>query len=236
MLTVQKLLISSLIFISAAAAAQTRVAADVEVKTVMDGRATTVRSQLYCTASGERIQVYNGYPAHYTFTNLQGELRTYFPVSNEVFTDRKDDYSSRDEVLYLFLSGKSDDMGLSGYGYRLVSSTTEDGLLKRSYIPLKGHGKGVSRVEIVFEDYLPIYIGYFDDKGALVSKTYLSSFARYQNVMFPGRITSIAYTAKKDSTITRSIYSNIRVDSDDPMFQFRIPADARSISSAKTRK
>lgn len=226
-----------MIVISATAAAQNRVAADVEVKTVMDGKSTTQKSQLFCTSAGDRIQVYEGNPSYYALTNLQGEFRAYFPASNEVFTDRKDDYSSKDDVFYLFLSGKSDDMGLASYGYRLSGSVMEDGLLKRTYVPEKPSAtKGVAKVEIVLENYLPIYIGYYNDKGALVSKTYLSSFARYKSVMLPRRITSIAYTAKKDSTITRTLYSNIRVDGDESMFRFRIPENARTLKAPKTQK
>lgn len=233
----RRLTISAMLVISATAAAQNRVAADVEVKTVMDGKSTTQKSQLFCTSTGDIIQVYEGNPGYYALTNLQGEFRAYFPASNEVYTDRKDDYSTKDDVFYLFLSGKSDDMGLASYGYRLSGSVMEDGLLKRTYVPDKASAaKGVSKVEIVLENYLPIYIGYYNDKGALVSKTYLSSFARYKNVMLPCRITSIAYTAKKDSTITRTLYSNIRVDGNESMFRFRIPENARTLKAPKTQK
>ena len=44
---------------------------------------------------------------------------------------------------------------------------------------------------------------------------------------FPHRNTSIAYTSKKDSTIVRTIYSNIVIDGDNPMFEFAVPADAK---------
>ena len=233
----RRLTISAMLVISATAAAQNRVAADVEVKTVMDGKSTTQKSQLFCTSAGDRIQVYEGNPSYYALTNLEGEFRAYFPASNEVYTDRKEDFSSKDDVFYLFLSGKSDDMGLASYGYRLSGSVMEDGLLKRTYVPDNpSTAKGVSKVEIVLENYLPIYIGYYNDKGALVSKTYLSSFARYKSVMLPRRITSIAYTAKKDSTITRTLYSNIRVDGNEPMFRFRIPENARTLKAPKTQK
>ena len=233
----RRLTLSALIVISATAAAQNRVAADVEVKTVMDGKVTTQKSQVFCTATGDRTQVFEGNPSYYAITNLQGEFNAYFPASNEVFTDRKDDYSSKDDVFYLFLSGKSDDMGLSSFGYRLSGSVMEDGLLKRTYVPEKsGAAKGVSKVEIVLENYLPIYIGYYNEKGVLASKTYLSSYARYKGVMLPCRTTSIAYTAKKDSTVTRTLYSNIRVDGIEPMFRFRIPDNARTIKAPKTQK
>lgn len=224
---IKSLLISTMLIISASAAAQQRVAADVEEKTVLDGRVITMTRQIFCQRSGEVASVVERPVPTYTFTNLQGEFKAYFPLSNEVYSDRKDDYSTKDDLFYLFLSGKADDMGLSSYGYRLTASeTTDDGLLKRTYVPEKA-GQGVSKVEIVLENYLPIYVGYFDGKGRLVSKTYLSSYTRYPTIALPKRVTSIAYTAKRDSTVTRTVYSNIKIDGNEPMFRYQIPADAR---------
>jgi len=221
------LLISTLLFISASAAAQTRVAADVEEKTVMDGKAVTRTSELYCTSAGNLVQVFSGDPSYYVLTNLSGEFKAYFPKSNEVYSDRRDDFSTKDNIFYLFMSGHSDDLGLSMYGYRLASSTTdEDGLLKRTYLPTSKAPKGTAKIELVLEDYLPIYVGYYDKAGRLVSKSYISSYRQFPSVTLPQRITSISYTSAKDSTIVRTLYSHIRIDGSEPMFDFRIPEGA----------
>lgn len=222
----KSLLISTLMIISASAAAQTRVAADVEEKTVMDDKVVTRTSEVYCTSDGRLVQLFGGATTYYVLSNLTGEFKAYFPKSNEVFSDRKDDYSTKDNLLYLFLSGHSDDLGLSSYGYRLASSTTEDGLLKRTYLPTKKAAKGVAKIELVLENYLPIYIGYYDRTGHLVSKSYFSSYKEFPRISLPQRVTAISYTSGKDSTIVRTLYSNIRFDSNEPMFDFRIPDDA----------
>ena len=195
-----------LFIISLQAAAQRRVAADVEVKTLYGGKVTTVSSKMYCTSSGRLVQVFDSPSPYYTVTNPNGEFQLYIPGSNEVYSDRKEDFSDRDNLLYLFLSGRSDDMGLGLYGYKLASTSREgDGLLKRTYIPVTS-GKGVSKVELVLENYLPIYLAYYNEGGAVVSRTYLSSYTRFTNIALPLRVTSVQYTSKKDSSLVRTIY------------------------------
>jgi hypothetical protein len=48
-------------------------------------------------------------------------------------------------------------------------------------------------------------------------------------MMLPTRTTSITYTSPKDSSVMRTIYSGIRVDEDDPLFHFEVPADAKIV-------
>lgn len=215
-----------LILISLSVSAQRRIAADREVKTVFDGKVTTVRSEVFCQASGEMVTVFQSPYPYYVLTNPSGEFKLYVPSSNEVYTDRRDDFSSKDDILYLFMTGKSGDMGLSGFGYRLSSTENEDGLLKRTYVPTV-RGKGVSKVELVLEAYLPIYLAYYDEAGNVLSRTYLSAYSRYPRFALPQRATTITYTSRKDSVIVRTQYSRVRVDGDDPMFGFEVPADAK---------
>ncbi len=230
------LLLPTLIVISLSAGAQRRVAADMEVKTLYSGKVTTVTSKVFCSASGRLVRVFDSPAEYYTVTNPNGEFILYIPGSNEVYSERKEDFSDRDDLLYLFISGRSDDMGLGLYGYKLSSTSNEgDGVIKRTYVPSAG-GKGVSRVELVLENYLPIYLAYYDASGAVVSKTYLSSYSRFSNLVLPLRVTSVQFTAKKDSSIVRTVYSNVRLDGDDPMFDFRVPADAKPLKNAPAGK
>ena len=143
--------------------------------------------------------------------------------------ERREDYSDRDDLLYLFLSGRGDDLGLGLYGYKLSSTTREDGgLVKRTYLPTVP-GKGVSKVELVQENFLPIYLAYYNDGGEVVSRLYLSSYERFSNLMLPLRMTSVQYTSKRDSSLTRTIYSNVKVDGQDPMFDFQVPSGAKPV-------
>jgi len=225
-----------LILISIPVSAQRRVAAEMEVKTLYSGKVSTVRSRLYCSASGRLVQVFKAPDEYYTITNPDGEFQVYFPKTNEVYAERKADFSDRDNLFYLFLSGHGDDLGLSLYGYRLSSTAREgDGTVKRVYVPSLP-GKGAAKIELVLENYLPIYLAYFNEGGSVVSKTYLSSYSRFSNLMLPLRVTSVQYTSKKDSTLTRTLYSNVTVDGNDGLFDFRVPADARPIKDVRGAK
>ena len=219
--------ILAIISISISAAAQRRVAAEVEVKTVHQGKVTTVSSKAFCSSSGELIQVFNSPYTYYTVSNPDGEFKLYIPGRNEVYSNRREDFSNKDNILYLFISGHAGDMGLGLYGYRLAKTENEEGgLIKRTYKPI-APGKGASKVELVLENYLPIYLAYYNEGGAVVIRTYLSSYARMPNLVLPQRVTSINYTAKKDSTVVRTVFSNIKTDGKDPMFEFRVPKDAK---------
>ena len=230
------LIITALFIISMSASAQRRVSADMEVKTLYGGKVTTVTSKVFCTSTGQMVQVFQSPSPYYTITNPNGEFKLYVPSTNEVYSERKEDFSDRDDLLYLFLSGRSDDMGLGLYGYKLASTSKEEGgLLKRTYLPMST-GKGASKVELVLENYLPIYLAYYDSSGTVVSRTYLSSYTRFSNLMLPLRVTSVQYMAKKDSSLVRTVYSNVRVDGDDPMFDFKVPADAKPVKAAKAGK
>lgn len=224
-------LISVLLIISVSATAQKRVAAEMEVKTLYGGKVTTVQSKVFCSSSGRLVQVFESPTLYYTVTNPDGEFKMYIPGTNEVYSDRKEDYSDRDDLLYLFLSGRGDDMGLSLYGYKLASTAREDGgLVKRVYVP-SVPGKGAAKVELVQENYLPIYLAYYNAGGAVVSRLYLSSYQRFSNVMLPLRVTSVQYTTKKDSTLVRTLYKDVQVDSQDPMFEFQVPSDAKPVKN-----
>ncbi len=228
----RRLLITAFILISIPSLmAQRRVSAGMEVKTLYGGKVTTVASKVYCASSGRLVQVFESPDHYYTITNPDGEFKVYYPGTNEVYSERKEDFSDRDNVLYLFLSGRGDDMGLGLYGYKLAGTVREGGgIVKRTYVP-SAPGKGVAKVELVQENYLPIYLAYYNDGGAVVSKVYLSSYSRQGNIMLPLRVTSVQYTSKKDSTLVRTIYSDVKVDGQDPMFDFQVPAGAKPVKN-----
>ena len=96
--------ISLLLFVLAfSAAAQRRVSANVEVKTLADGKVTTVTKRVFCQGNGRLVTVFDTPKEFYTITNLKGELKMYVPSSNEVYTRLDKENSSESELLYLFL-------------------------------------------------------------------------------------------------------------------------------------
>ena len=208
-------------------AAQRRVAADVETKTVVGGKVITVTKTVYYTNNGRMVTRFHTPEDYWTVTTAKGELQAWFPATNEVLTSIEPDISSRLDLIALFLSGHIDDLGLSYYNYRVTASERdEEGYVKKTFV-----SPDPSRpvVHIVYENYLPIYCDYTDAGGKVLSKKYLSSYKDHGRFLFPTRITDITYGQKRDSTVARTLYSSVRIDTDDDAFGFQVPADAKPI-------
>lgn len=224
------LILALLTLIPFTASAQRKVGADVEVKQVAKGKVTTITKSVYCANNGRLVVHFHKPEDYYVVTNIKGETRLFMPKTNEVYSDNSDALSSKDELIQLFMSGRVDDLGLGLYGYKLQSTTNEDGHVKKTFVTTN---KGdAPKVEIVYENYLPIYMAYLDGSNKVKSKTYFSQYKTTGRFVLPTRNTTISYTAK-DSTVTRIIYSNIKVDQEDPEFNFEIPADAKPVTLQK---
>ena len=215
--------------------AQRKVSAQARVQTVMDGKVTTVTKTLYCQANGRMVTVFSDPYPYYVITNPLGESQLYIPSTHEVMQQTSEEYSDRDDLIYLFLSGRVEDMGLVYFGYSLVSSQREgDGIVKKTFRTTAA-GK-VPTVEVVTQNQLPIYLAYIDAGGKVLSRTYLSEYTRLPRFTMPARVTNIAYTQARDSVITRTTYSQIQVDVDDPHFSFQVPADAKPVRAAGPKR
>jgi hypothetical protein len=88
-------------------------------------------------------------------------------------------------------------------------------------------------VEIVYENYLPIYCAYTSSGGKLLSKKYLSDYRSFGRFTLPMRVVDINYGDKKDSSVVRTLYSSVKVDTDAPEFSFEVPANATPLQLPK---
>ena len=221
-----KLLILPLLILATAAPghAQRKVSADVEVKTVIDGKLTTVTKSVYCTNNGRLVALFRTPLSYYVLSNTKGEVKLYYPGKNEVLSDVDASMSSHTELIFIYLSGHVDDLGLGYFGYKAGATVREDGYVKKTFT---ASDSTLPKVEIVYEDYLPIYCAYTSPDGKLLSKKYLSDYKSYGRLVLPHRITDISYGKNRDSSVVRTIYSSVKIDVDDPNFNFQIPADAK---------
>ena len=221
---IRNIIFLSLLFLAAVpAGAQRKVSANVEVKTVAKGKLTTVTKSVYCTSNGRLVTLFRTPAEYYYIANTKGETQIYRPQTNEVLSQYDPTLSSNSELAMLFLSGRINDLGLGQFGYKATKTTREEGYVKTVYSPSNTQQP---TVEIVYEDYLPIYCEYTAPDGALLSKKYLSEYQRFGRMVLPLRITDIAYDGR-DSTVTRTIYSGVRIDQDSPEFDFTVPAGAK---------
>lgn len=170
-------------------------------------------------------------------TNILGESKIYFPNTNEVYVDNSGAMNASDELLSVFLFGRIDDLGLSLAGYSLKSTERlEDGLVKKTYSTTRNNLP--PRAEIVYnKDFLPIYSATLTEDGHPTVKVYYSKYDLVGYTPFPYRSTEVIYNSQKDSTIIRTIYSDIKLDGNDAMFDFSVPQNAKPLDmSAAAQK
>ena len=206
------------------AMAQRKVSADVQVVSASKGKRSTVTQSVYCTSNGRLVTLFKTPVEYYVLTNTKGDAQFYTPSTGEVLSRYDPELSSHSDLVMLFLSGRIDDLGLGYMGYKAGASTKEEGYVKKTF---KHPDPTRPSVEIVYEDYLPIYCAYTAPGGKLLSKKYLDNYKTYGRFVLPLRITDISYGTGRDSTVVRTTYSNVKVDADDPNFDFRVPADAK---------
>ncbi|MBP9987669.1 MAG: hypothetical protein KBT44_07090 [Bacteroidales bacterium] len=213
--------------------AQQRVSADVTVKQVQNGRASTTTKSVCCTNDGRMVAITKTKEGKlYIFTNIHGETRIYNQARNEVMSDNSGSVTSTDELLQVFLLQRIDDMGFTSLGYDLVKTEHEGSNLIKIFEP-KNKAAQCARIKLVMQDYLPIYCAYLDRKGKVITKTYYSKYELTDRFMFPHRVTEVTYLNAKDSVVKLDLYSNIKVNTPDPAFDITIPADAKIITTAK---
>ncbi len=220
------LVLALLGFCFSPAFAQRKVSADVEIKQVLKGKVSTITKSVYCANNGRLVIAFHEPEKYFVVANAKGESKMYMPQSNMVFVDNEGLVNSSDELIYIFMSGRSSDLGISREGYRL-SATERDGEYIRKTFVCESNGN-VPRVIIAFKNFLPVYCEYQNNGGDAVGKTYFSNYQYNSRLTLPTRITNISYSGeKRDSTVTRTVYSNLRIDVDDPNFDFEVPSDAK---------
>lgn len=172
------------------------------------------------------------YPTDYIYiTNKVGEAKVYYPDKNEVYmkTDRM--FASESSILYIFLNNKIHDLGLTDVGFKIKDTRVEDGLTITTWSPPVELIEQIGKVELVHENFIPIYIAYYTKKQSLLKKTYYYDYSNYRQFSIPLKITEFNYMANGDSVITKINFSGLKFDSQatGPYFNYKIPDDAKAI-------
>lgn len=162
-----------------------------------------------------------------TMANSLGEMKIYYPESNEVAYKQSPEYSSLRNIVYYFSNNNTDHLGLVDEGFNLVSQNYENSYLVTVW-KSPDNLNLIDRVKMVFEGANPIYAEYTDKKGAILKRIYYSSYSNFSTFRLPLRITEINYQPTGDSIVNRSLFSKVRVTStpESDFFNFKIPDDA----------
>ena len=193
-----------------------------------DGKKQTIKANCYySTEKGIFVAHYLQPKEFIKKTNRKGELKIYFPEKNKVTVKQDFYFSSQNELLHYFVNNFIDDLGLKKQGFTMSDTRYDDGYLVTTW-GAPENMKSISKVEIVFENMRPIYSAYFNEKNKILRKIYYSNYYTSNHFILPKKITEITYTSQQDSTIKRTIYSEIKEDDQVNSYylDYKIPEDA----------
>ena len=202
-----------------------------ETQSLSLGAKSIFRCDIYYNIEKNEIVTHHTYPAEFIkISNKLGETKIYFPAKNTVSVQQDNSLSSTNELLYYFLNNRVTDLGLQKEGFRMTGTTREDDLvvtLWEAPVP----NKALRDVKVVFKDMLPIYAEYRGMDNTIRKKIYYSGYRDFTYFSLPMRITEISFESRKDSTIRRSVFSNIRFydSADSGYFNYKIPENARLV-------
>lgn len=169
-------------------------------------------------------------------SNSLGEIKTYYPTTNEVSYNQVKELSSKRNLIYYFANNLTDNMGLSEEGFTLMKSTFEnqyDVTIWNAPLTLKGIGT----VKIVFGNRLPVYSEYQSNKNKVLKKIFYTNYKDFSSFRLPQKIIEISYLPTGDSIVTRTVFSNVKVSptADNEYFNFKIPEYAKSADKVKIK-
>jgi hypothetical protein len=193
------------------------------------GKRVDVQAEMFYEAeNGRLVTNYISPVQQVMITNNRGELAIYNERDNTVYRDQSMEYSSENNLIYFFLSGRMQDLGLRQMGFDLMETEFIDGLVKTSWFPPPAMYHLFNRIELVHEDFLPIYAGYYDAGRNLVKKVYYTDYMHFPELILPMTITEFNYLPGGDSIVNRLRFSDVRINqrAASPWFNFSIPDDA----------
>lgn len=219
-----------LVFTSASFINPTKVSMTMEAKSLNKGKAVVIKAELYYQFDqGKLLTRYLPPLDYFFFTNQKGEAKLYYPKTNEVYIKQSAAYDSEKGLLYFFLSNKLSDLGLKDMGFSITDTRFEEHLVVTTWFPPAQLMNLYGKVELVHEDYRPIYISYSDTKGRVVRKIFYYEYASFPQFSLPTKVVELDYLPDGDSVINKITYSNILTGekANGPFFNYKIPVNAK---------
>ena len=213
-----------------------KISLDLISKTLYQGKSVSLKSEVFYKSVGATMVTHFTSPKEkIVITNGNGEYKEYDFKNNTVTLLQGIDLSSKNSLFYSFLSGSIGDMGLKSFGYKLINTTVEQKMVITTWVPEGENSVKTKKAEIVHENYLPIYLAFYDINDKPMHKSFYSNFQQVGSVKMPFTITEFEYLSPTDSVITKRIYSNLKTNAqvDDNYLNYKVPANAQIIRPAE---
>ncbi|MEQ8476718.1 hypothetical protein [Fulvivirga sp.] len=205
---------------------------EMETKTAKGGFVSATEANIFYGNDGRMTSFYTAPKKYIVLNNAKGEIKIYDQDKNTVIQQQNYLYSTETSQFYFFLNNKKSDLGLQQMGFIQSNVSFAEGLMVTEWLPPANMASQVSKVELVLEDGNPIYIAYYDANNMVTTKSYYYNYIELnQSLNFPSTITQINYSTPVDSTVSKTVYSNVQLDKKEGMesLNFQIPKDAKNI-------
>lgn len=165
-------------------------------------------------------------------TNAIGEAKIYYPRTNKVTFRQMTELSSKNDLIYYFANNMTDHLGLADEGFKLSDRSYEENYMVTRW-KAPSTMKVIDQVKMVFNQGVPIYAEYLTKEQLTTKKIYYRNYQDYYSFRMPSKIVEINYTSTGDSTVNRTVFSNVKVENNatSDYFNFKIPADAQPIQT-----
>jgi outer membrane lipoprotein-sorting protein len=208
-----------------------KLSARMTTKAAQKGTTTTVKADVYYHSSGKMITHFF-YPVEmFMINNAKGEVSIYDPAKNTAKQQQHYAFSTETSQLYYFLQNKKSDLGMKALGFTVNSTRFEEDLMITKWLPPSALMNQIQEVELVHRGANPIYMKYVGKDGKNAKKVYYYNYTNLNGIDFPLAITQIDFTSAKDSVITKTSYSDIRINesASHAYFDYSIPPTAKII-------
>ncbi|WP_044117782.1 LolA-like protein [Alkaliflexus imshenetskii] len=231
-LTILLLAITMIPSIAVSQAYKGKVSVKARHQVYQKGQLFTVEStSLYDGSTGNITCHYIAPVEFYKTINTKGETMIYMPRENQVSFTQNSQYGSDSELLYYFVNNFTQDLGLEKEGF-IRSGSRRDNKYHVTVWQAPPGLKPVHTVELVFENFLPVYAAYLGMNGRPLKKIYYYEYHHDNNFSLPKKITEVSYSAPNDSVVRRTTFSDIRTgfNIEDSRFNFEIPQNAVKVN------
>ena len=193
------------------------------------GKLSSLKATVFYTSAGKMVSYYREPTEMLITNNSKGEITMYNFKNNTVIQKQNSMMSTDVNQLYYFLENNKNDLGLTKIGFVLTETKFKDGLKITVWSPPMQLVRDILKVELAHDKGNPVFLGYFDLKGKAINKVFFYDYHLVGGLQFPASVTYINFKGVNDSIISKTSYSNFKVDQevDEQYLNFVIPANAK---------
>lgn len=205
-----------------------KISMDMYTRTTHGGKMSVTKAEIYYNSEGRMVSMYSEPDKIYISNTKKGDVIVYNFRDNTVLQRQNYLFSTENNQLYFFLENNKTDLGLGRMGFKITDTKFENGLKITTWIPMKQMQDHISKVELVHKKNNPVFLGYYNSVGKFQKKVYFYGYEKYYGVSLPTKLTQISFTTPNDSIVSKTVYSNVKLDDQvsDDGFNFIVPPSA----------